>query len=230
MSSVSDWDRKRTLDAMFSNVSPQFREQFVANVKKEQDKIDQETADKEKDEDPDQQQSFLVQAKDKPVTPKPETISDDDPFVVSREQVTGTAKPAGKSHGDDVEDDPKGKSQPSSYGESIDESLTGGLGMLTPKPMLVSVVPGTEVLDQIPANCTVTSSGTDNGHTHMAYYDGAGNGYTSEDEGHSHTVRSFRVSDYQSPDGGLGHTHSSTLERPEDTPGAVYQPFDGVVR
>lgn len=37
---MSDWDRKRTMDAMFAHVPAQYRAQFLERVKKEQDDMD----------------------------------------------------------------------------------------------------------------------------------------------------------------------------------------------
>lgn len=233
---TSAWDKKRTADMMFSNVSPQIRETFMANVKKEQDKMDKEQAgckDKPEADDP---QQFLVQAPEDPVgvKSKPEKIRDGDSNFLHT--ATGQAQPADEPHetddGDSEEDDGSddGKDEDDPAPKKMGEALTAGIGMITPKPMLVSVVPGTEVTNDMPANCSVTTPGTDNEHTHMAYYDSAGNGFTSEDDGHEHVVRSFVVGDFQSADGGAGHAHSGVLTRPEDTPGSSYQPYDGEVR
>jgi hypothetical protein len=383
-SNVSDWDRKRTLDAMFSsNVPAQFREQFKANVKKEQDKFDKEKEadDRERKAELAGDKQFLVQAPDDPMSTKrkPEVIrdgdqsflrpatgvaqsadqphekddnaddsgdeagdSDDEDYDAAREEFGfdvgpghvkkqykalgkkigigdntdpddaeegvgsllkknyGVVKKAGgaltpgytkksaklgakvggflvkrmgdmSTHalGDDTDSDddveefglglPRGarlgrslakkvvggvqgalqKKFPDSQAlkkkiipddTEVKESMTAGIGMVTPKPMLINVVPGVEITNDMPANCSVTSSSTNNGHTHMAYYDSAGNGYTSSDDQHSHVIRSFVVGDTQTADGGAGHSHPGVLPRPEETPGSEYEPYDGVVR
>lgn len=111
----------------------------------------------------------------------------------------------------------------------VNEVVTGQLGMITPRPMQVDVLPGTEVRDTQSFSAT-TSPGGDDDHTHMAFYDSAGNGYTSPDEtGHTHEVRSFMVSDYQRPDGESFHGHPGPLPRPETTPGAEYMDYTGMV-
>jgi hypothetical protein len=63
----------------------------------------------------------------------------------------------------------------------------------------------------------------------MAYYDEMGNGNTSVDDGHSHSIRAFIVAPHQTPDGGKMHEHPGVLERPESTSGAEYMDWTGQV-
>lgn len=131
------------------------------------------------------------------------------------EPETGTAKKAGQSSKSDKS--PK---------KAVTEIMTGAMGAVSPRPMLVTQVPGTELAGDLGYSAT-TSPDTGNGHTHTAYYDEAGNGYTSEEGGHSHTVRSFMVAPYQSPDGSYVSEHSELLSKPARTPGAEYQDYTG---
>ena len=62
-----------------------------------------------------------------------------------------------------------------------------------------------------------SSPGSNNGHTHTAHVDEAGNGLTSIEDEHSHVVRSFLVSDYQDPSEFYSHSHSGKLEIPTDS-------------
>lgn len=109
-----------------------------------------------------------------------------------------------------------------------DEALTGQLGMVTPRPMMVNTLPGTEVRDDL-AHSASTGPDEYDGHTHTAYYDEAGNGYTSVTNDHTHEVRSFIVTDHQSPHGGYVSKHPEVLPRVERTPGSEYKSYDGVM-
>lgn len=190
---VSDWERKRTLDAMFQHVPAHQRSEFLERVKKEQDKMDKENGKKD---------TVSVKAPKKPAFLKKDEKGKVPPQFLSKQKKKG---------------------------DKVDEVVTGQLGMVTPRPMQVDVLPGTEVRDTQSFSAT-TSMGGEDQHTHVAFFDSAGNGYTSPDDtGHTHEVRSFMVSDYQRPDGESYHDHPGPLPRPETTPGAEYMDYTGIM-
>lgn len=151
MSSVSDWERKRTLDKMFQHVPPHLRSEYLERIEKEKLSL-----------------------------------------------------------------------------KKVDEVVTGQLGMITPRPMMVDRLPGTEVRPDLGLSATTSPASTD-GHTHTAYYDEAGNGYTSEDKDHTHVVRSFVVGGSQTPHGTHSHEHPGVLSRPERTAGSEFKPYYGIL-
>jgi len=131
---------------------------------------------------------------------------------------TGQAKKAGKSS--------DGDKKPKKDMSRVSEVMTGQLGMVTPRPMMVDMVPGVEVRGNS-STTAETSPDEYDGHTHTAHYDEAGNGSTSEENGHYHEVRSFIVTDHQAPDGGYRSSHPEVLPRPERTPGSEYKDYTG---
>ena len=104
--------------------------------------------------------------------------------------------------------------QPKSIYQKMREMTTAGLGSVSPRPMLVTQVPATEIVpDEGYGIEAITSPGTDDGHEHVACYDAAGNGETDEVEGHCHSIRSFQVVPYQDPAGIGSHGHPGLLPR-----------------
>lgn len=99
----------------------------------------------------------------------------------------------------------------------------------TPRAADVTVSPVMEVPPEL-SNQATTSPGGDDNHTHTAFYDEAGNGYTDyADDGHYHFVRGFVVTPYQNDDGVNSHTHEGNLPIPARTPGAEYKDYTGQV-
>lgn len=97
--------------------------------------------------------------------------------------------------------------------QAIKEATSSGQVFGMPKPMYQEIVPGNEVLTQEgPKYGGRTSPGTNDGHTHMAYVDGHGNGYTDEVNGHRHDVVSFLTADTQDEKGMAMHSHLGKLE------------------
>lgn len=202
--SVSDWERQRTLDKMFAHVPSHQRNEFIERMKKEQDDMDKKNGDSK---------NVSVSAPKKP-------------FLKKKGTATGQAKKAGKAGDGDKKSSDDKTPKPS---EGVYEVVTGQLGAITPRPMQVDTLPGTEVRDT-QSNSATTSPGGEDQHTHTAYYDEAGNGYTAPDDtGHTHEVRSFQVVDYQHPDGEMSHGHPGVLPRPERTPGSEYKPYYGIL-
>ncbi len=98
--------------------------------------------------------------------------------------------------------------------EKMKEATTSAFIMSTPRPMLVTQIPGTEVMPTAASgHMSSTSPDSRDGHTHKAYYDDAGNGYTSEDNGHTHTIRSFMVAPTQDSAGTYYSDHPGTLSK-----------------
>ncbi|MCG8435654.1 MAG: hypothetical protein MJA83_16645 [Gammaproteobacteria bacterium] len=97
--------------------------------------------------------------------------------------------------------------------EAMKEATSSGQIFGLPKPMYQEIVPGNEVLTQEkPHYGGLTSPGTNDGHTHMAYVDGHGNGYTDEVNGHRHDVVSFLVADTQDEKGLSMHSHLGKVD------------------
>ena len=99
------------------------------------------------------------------------------------------------------------------FRKAVKEATSTGMVYGIPKPMYQDTVPGNEVLTREgPGFGGRTSPGTDDGHTHMAYVDGHGNGYTDEVNGHRHDVVSFLVGPTQDGKGLLMHDHLGKVE------------------
>lgn len=198
---ANNWEHDRMLNHMFSHVPPQQRKDFLERRQREKEQMN--GGDKKK---------VTVAAPKKPFLKK---------------TATGTSKKAGEPGQGDHKSPPKSdRSRPM---EGIYEVMTAQLGMVTPRPMFVDRLPGTEFVDYDSYSATTSPGGEDN-HTHEATYDEAGNGSTKPDDtGHTHSVRSFMVDDYQHPDGIQYHGHPGPLPRPERTPGSEYKPYDGIM-
>jgi len=261
-STVSDWERQRTLNSTFAHYTPQQRVDFMARLKVEQDKADKQDVVDDDDPSTHQTNDFLapkeaepetlsVEAPEEPLTTKrkPERVMDgDDERDPNEDPATAVAQPAGQAHEIDgdtdtdipflvgsqgggsasAEDDDEPEHEDDNPPVRTEATMTGA-SMITPKPMFVMTEPATEVIPDQMGHGSVTSSGTNNGHTHMAYYDDVGNGTTSVDDGHSHVIRSFMVGDYQTGDGGKSHGHPGPLPRAEDTPGSEFMNYTGEV-
>lgn len=205
------WDKKRTLDKALAHVPMNIRDDYLARLQVEQDEACGKKQKKEK------KQIVSVEAP---------------PFTKGKEEPkTGTAKPASKKDKGKKKDAPKKGKKPddggNDNGDTVDEAVTGSLGMITPRPMLVTSVPGQEVRPDLGFSTMTSPSNMYDGHTHTAYYDEAGNGYTSMDMEHTHDIRSFVVSDYQTPHGQRGHGHPGQLPRQGRTKGHEYKDYDG---
>ncbi len=59
-----------------------------------------------------------------------------------------------------------------------------------------------------------TTPGSNNSHTHTAKFDQSGNGHTTHDDGHDHSVRAFLVAPFIDPSGIYWHKHDGMLEKP----------------
>lgn len=229
--SVSEWERKRTLDKMFMHVPPHQRAEFLERVKKEQDKMDngKDTVSVKAPKKP----AFLKKKKEQKKSKTDMANGGGDDVDNGDDVVKETPCPGGKIRSKGAG---RGLGRGQGRGpigrptrEGIYEVLTAQLGAVTPRPMMVNTLPGTEFRgDQ--SHTEITSPGGDDGHTHEANYDSAGNGSTlPDDTGHQHDVRSFIVVDYQSPDGGMSHGHPGQLSNPETTPGSEFKPYLGIV-
>lgn len=277
MSSIPDWDRKRTIEAMFANVPAHIRDTYLAQREAEKDQMDKdadaEAADDKEREDQDKRDAandvFLIQAPEDPFAHKearPGAVQDsfkedvDNAALTFVTSIVPSLKGSGVSLEDAIIDYAEGADvppedlyekvylllkkkgiNPASVGESrrsrlgrkLRESFTtGSLGLVSPQPMLVTTSPSLPLdvdVPEVPSTFSaVTSSGTNNGHTHLAYYDAAGNGETSVDDGHKHSVRSFMVDDYQTSDGGLKHSHPGALPNYGDVTVGSVPPSLGV--
>lgn len=94
--------------------------------------------------------------------------------------------------------------------ERLNEATTSRVIMGTPQPMHMGQTPGTEFMDKMIS--VKTSPASNDGHTHDAFIDGHGNGYTSLDNDHRHDVKNFMVADVQDPSGLTMHSHPGKLD------------------
>lgn len=109
-----------------------------------------------------------------------------------------------------------GKSSKKKDDKQKNEATTTGMFIAMPKPMLAGTAPGHEMVDpayQDNPQGVKTSPGERDGHTHDAYIDGNGNGETSMDAGHKHSVVAGMVAPSQDSSGEHSHYHDGALDR-----------------
>lgn len=63
-----------------------------------------------------------------------------------------------------------------------------------------------------------TSPASSDKHVHTAHFDAYGNGHTSRDSDHSHSVRAFLIAPFMDPMGIYFHEHPGMLEKPDADP------------
>lgn len=122
--------------------------------------------------------------------------------------------------------DEKKKTECAKKNKMKEATVAGAIAGI-PSPMNVGTVPGTEaaVLEY-----EVAGGGSD-GHTHTAYVDAYGHGYTMGSEHHEHSIAGFMIAPYMDPYTMETHEHPAIEQ--EDRDDVTYYPTpedsDGVM-